>query len=239
MILNRTSSRTRLRAHRLPDLVERLQLFDLAGQLDLPGLQRPHQVDVADHRRRLGGEGLEHRGRPVVERFHLGPPQADRSHDLAVEDERGADQGAIAAELLHVPPAVTRIAEDVADLLDAAVEGDPSGHRLAITTGRMGHHIAPELRRQPDGCGQLELVTVQEVDLDPLAPAQPPRALGHRVQHSVGFGGGPAQGDQHGVGGDQLLDHRGVVALQADVLLGGGLASASGHPPASPGNVER
>jgi len=91
-------------------------------------------VDVADHRRRLGGEALEHGCRPVVERFHPGTPQADRSHDLVVEDERRRDEGAIAADLLHVPTAVTRIAEDVADLLDATVKGDPPGHRLAITT---------------------------------------------------------------------------------------------------------
>jgi len=103
----------------------------------------------------------------------------------------------------------------------------------------VGRDISLELRRQPDGCGQLEFVTVQEKDLDPLAPAQSSRALGHRVQHSVGFGGGSAQGDQHGVGSDQLLDDLGVGVRQAPGILGDGLASASGHPLASPGNVER
>ena len=178
-------------------------------------------MDVADDRCRLGGEGLEHRCRPVVERFHLGTPEADRAHDFVIEDERGGDQGAVAADLLHVPPAVARIAEDVGDLLDATVEGDPPGHRLAITTERVGRDIALELRRQPDRCGQLELVAVQEVDLHTLAPAQPSRALSDRVQHRIGIGGRPAEGDQHGVGGHQLFDDLRVVESNTPMVLGG------------------
>ena len=148
MILNSTSSRTRVELTVSPTSLRACSCSTLRASSTLPSLQGPHQVDVAYHRCGLGGEGLEHRCRPVVERFHLGPPQADRAHDLVVEDERGGDQRAVAGDLLHVPPAVARVGEDVGDLLDPSVQGDPSGHRLAITTDGVRGHIALELRRQ-------------------------------------------------------------------------------------------
>ena len=66
---------------------------------------------------------------------------------------------------------------------------------------------------------------MQEVDLDALAPTQPSRALRDRVQHRVGVGGGPAEGDQHGIGGDKLLDDRIVILQQASVIFGGRLVA--------------
>ena len=44
------------RADRLADLAQGLELLDLAGQLGAASLEGPHQVDLAQGDRRLGGE---------------------------------------------------------------------------------------------------------------------------------------------------------------------------------------
>jgi len=116
-------------------------------------------------------------------------------------------------------------------MLDTSVQGDASGHRLPIPTKRVGVHITSKLRRRANGCRKLELLAMQQVDRHTLASTESPRALRHRRHHGVRVcvGGRPAQGDEHGIGGDKLLYDVTVISHQATVILGGRLSQPSGH----------
>ena len=102
-------------------------LGQLAAAL-LLGLEQPHVLD-RDHR--LVGEGLHQLDLPVGERPHLGALQGERADRRTLTQQRRAEQGPIARQLLCLGLAVFRVGERVDDLHRPAFLNRPSDHRSA------------------------------------------------------------------------------------------------------------
>ena len=143
-------------ADRFADLVEGLQLFDLAGQLDPAALEGPHQMHVADRGGGLGGERPQQPDRLVVEGLDPCTPQADRAH-------HSSSRISGAAITVRYPPGPARpagvigIAEHIDDLLDGAILRHPARQRGAIEPQRMLVHVGPEIGRETDRSREGEL----------------------------------------------------------------------------------
>ena len=70
------------RADRLADRAERLELFDLAGQLVTMRLQRSHEVEVAHSDRGRRRERREQCDGTLVEFADLRPPDLKNTNDV-------------------------------------------------------------------------------------------------------------------------------------------------------------
>ena len=117
--------------------------------------------------------------------------------------------------------------KDIFDLLDPPVQGYAPGHGFAVPSERVLGEIVLDLGRQAYRRGELELVAIQQVDLDSLTPAEPPRTLRHGSQHGASIRGGPAQSDQDRVGRRQLLGDLGFT--QAVAIVRARLLIIRGH----------
>ena len=101
--------RIEARAHRLADAAERLELVDLARELVLPAFAAPAprstlRMAIAA----CAGERRQHLDRPVGRRAGPGAPRREDADDLAVEEHRDAEDGAVAGHPLEVVHARTR-----------------------------------------------------------------------------------------------------------------------------------
>jgi len=222
------------RAHRLADFAESLELLDLPAQVLLPGVQGPHQVDVADRDRGLGRERRQHLRRPVGKGVHLGPPGREHADDLAVEEHRHTEDGPVAADPLDVVHGVLGVVEDVGDLLGPPIEADPADKAPPVEGDLLAKEEVPVLVGVPDGRGQAEVVSLEEMDLGHVGVAQATSALHHRAQDRIEVGGRPTQRREHLIGGDEL--GAGLVEVVREPLeLGRRRApTRCGHSP-SPG----
>ena len=97
------------RAHRLADLPEGLELLHLGGQLRSPGLQRTHQLDLAERDRRLRREVVQHPHLVVAERRDRVAPHREDAHHLVAQHHRRREERAVPGESLEVLPAVLGI----------------------------------------------------------------------------------------------------------------------------------
>ena len=222
------------RADGLPDLLQGLELFDLAGELDPPTLEGAHEVDVADGRRRLSGERLQDEDRAVVEGVDLGPPDADGADHLVVEDEGHRDHRAVTAEGLDVGAAVLGVGQHVDHLVNGAVDRDPARQRRPIQSERVFVHVGLEVLGETGRGGEDELLAGHEIDLDSLTAAEAQGGLGHGGEHRIGIGGGAPEGDQDLVGGGELVDDVVSMAPEIQMIISLRLGITSAHPLASP-----
>ena len=192
------------RAHRLADVAERLELVDLPAQVLLPGVQGPHQVHVADRDRGLVGERRKHLRRPIGKGGHLGPPGREHADDLSVEEHRHTEDGPVVADPLDIMHGVLGVVEDVGDLLGPPIEADPADKAPPVQRDLLAKEEVPILVGVPNGRGQAELVSFEEVDLGHIGVAQTTSALHHRAQDRIEVGGRSTQRREHLIGGDEL-----------------------------------
>jgi hypothetical protein len=139
------TSRSASRRDRLPDLAQRLELGDLAGQLAAALRESAHQLDLAQHDRALDGELLQQGPLVGVERRDVCAPHLEHPDDLVVDDHRCRQERAVAAAALEVLATVVRVAEDVGDLLSTPVQHHPTELGGAVDRHRVFAHVPLEV----------------------------------------------------------------------------------------------
>ena len=170
-------------ADRVADLPQHLELVHLGRQLLAPGAEGRDELDLPYDDGRLRSEGAQHVDLPRVEGVGLGAPHRQHADDVPVEQHRRGHQGAEAAEVLQVVPAVARVRQHVLDLLRPTVLGHPAEQAVAAAAHGVVLDVAAELLGHvTSDAGEPERVTVEEVELGHLRTAQPAGAVDDGVE---------------------------------------------------------
>ena len=174
------------------------------------GLDRVEQAHVLDRDDRLVGEGSHQFDRTIAEQAGLWFTQHEHAFDLAVAQQRNAEQRAHVHSLRgrHLE---FRIRLVVGNLLDLPGERHTPGD--AVAPGATRASVARVLPRDLRAEGRLgaEDVAVPEID-DAVARAEPHRRIHQRLQDRFQPERRAADDLQHVGGGGLLLQRLGEVA---------------------------
>ena len=112
------------------------QIFERARQFAGARLHLVEQADILDGDTGLVGERLDELDLPRREVPHFGSRQREHADRRAFPQDRNAQDGPVAAELLELRCPVFRVGEHVRNMDGSRFEGHPSGD--AVATGHEG-----------------------------------------------------------------------------------------------------
>ncbi len=186
------------------------QLAEQAGILD--GDDRlvrkgGHQLDL------LGGKRLRH-----------GLVDEDHPDDVAFAQQRDAQRGAVAADLLRSAPGVFRVRQNVGNVDHGSLERDPPGHAAAIGADLQALEIVPDARVHLAGMtvagDPAEVVALALEQPGMIGLAQPRHRLDQRIEHGLQVEGRAADDLEHVGGGGLLLQRLAQLVEQSGILDG-------------------
>jgi hypothetical protein len=166
----------------------------------------------------LVGESVDELSLLVGEWPRLRTPQDDHAKRCPFAQQRNAQPGPVAGNLLGVAADVIRIGQDIGNVHGAALRHDSSGEGPAARRNRRGGHDIDHAPRVSITGGELEIRAQRSKNGPHVGIAQPRRGFEQRIEHDLKIEGRAAD-DLEDLGGGDLLLQRLVQFQRAAVEL--------------------